>query len=177
MRALLAVLTTLGRTIGLDLLRESLFACELYLWRPTWFAVRHEVYCATKWYQLRGRVCGCAIPVISSPLGDALYRRRAEPNSELNAPEIAGPLPPNNRPFVPCSRQTLLVSVKRFCTLIACHCSPHPVRIPQAFSASAIARGVVTPPACIWRTNGSTFAAKASAATRIAVAPLALASF
>jgi hypothetical protein len=41
------------------------------------------------------------------------------------------------------------------------------VRIPRAFSAAAIARDVVAPVACIWRTTGSTgstFAAKASGA-------------
>jgi hypothetical protein len=40
------------------------------------------------------------------------------------------------------------------------------VRMPRAFSASAIARVVVTPAACSSRTTGTTFAANASAPRR-----------
>jgi hypothetical protein len=50
------------------------------------------------------------------------------------------------------------------------------VRTPLSFNALAIARNVVAPAACIWRTIGSTLAAKASAASRFAATPLACAS-
>ena len=53
---------------------------------------------------------------------------------------------------------------------------PRAVRIPRAFSAAAIARDVVAPVACIWRTTGSTFAAKASAAARLTATPFACTS-
>jgi len=64
----------------------------------------------------------------------------------------------------------------RFRTVLSCQAPPRAVRMPRAFSAAAIARCVVAPAASIWRTIGNTFAAKASAAARLASAPLALAS-
>ena len=60
--------------------------------------------------------------------------------------------------------------------MLSCHAPPRAVRTPRAFSASAIARGVVAPLAFIWRIIGRTLAAKASAASRTAATPLAWAS-
>ena len=65
---------------------------------------------------------------------------------------------------------------RRFRTVLSCQAPPRAVWMPRAFSASAMARRVVEPLACIWRTTGSTLAANASAPARFALAPLACAS-
>jgi hypothetical protein len=64
----------------------------------------------------------------------------------------------------------------RFRTVELCQGPPRAVRTPRAFRASATARVVVRPPACIWRTIGSTLAAKESAASLLAAWPIAAAS-
>jgi metal-dependent hydrolase (beta-lactamase superfamily II) len=66
--------------------------------------------------------------------------------------------------------------ISRFLTVELCQTPPRAVRMPRAFSAAAMARCVVVPAASICRTIGSTFAVKASAATRLADAPFACAS-
>ena len=55
--------------------------------------------------------------------------------------------------------------------MLSYHAPPRAVRTPRSFSAVAMARNVVAPAACIWRTMGSTLAAKASAASRFAATP------
>ena len=64
----------------------------------------------------------------------------------------------------------------RLRTVLSCQAPPRAVRTPRSFNAAAMARNVVAPAACIWRTIGSTLAAKASAASRFAATPLACAS-
>ena len=61
-------------------------------------------------------------------------------------------------------------------TVLSCQAPPRAVRTPRSFDALATERNVVAPAACIWRTIGSTLAAKASAASRLAATPLACAS-
>jgi hypothetical protein len=58
----------------------------------------------------------------------------------------------------------------RFRTVEWCHSLPRAVRMLRAFSAAAIARTVTTPAARGPHTTGRTFAAKASADTRVAAA-------
>jgi hypothetical protein len=60
--------------------------------------------------------------------------------------------------------------------VLSCQSPPRSVRTPRSFNAAAMARNVVAPAACIWRTIGRTLAAKASAASRLAATPLACAS-
>jgi hypothetical protein len=64
----------------------------------------------------------------------------------------------------------------RLRTVLSCQAPPRAVRTPRSFNALATERNVVAPAACIWRTIGSTLAAKASAASRLAARPLACAS-
>ena len=64
----------------------------------------------------------------------------------------------------------------RLRTVLSCQAPPRAVRTPRSFNAVAIARNLVAPAACIWRTIGSTLAAKASAASLFAATPLACAS-
>src|SRR5580658_3733075 len=51
---------------------------------------------------------------------------------------------------------------RRLRTVLSCQAPPRAVRTPRSFNAVAMARNVVAPAACIWRTMGSTLAAKAS---------------
>ena len=54
--------------------------------------------------------------------------------------------------------------------MLSCHDPPRAVRTPRSFNAATMARNVVAPVACIWRTIGSTLAANASAAARLLLA-------
>jgi hypothetical protein len=65
---------------------------------------------------------------------------------------------------------------RTFRTVVTCHSPPRAVRMPRALSAAVTARRLVTPPALSCSMIGRTFPARASAAFRLALAPLALAS-
>jgi hypothetical protein len=52
--------------------------------------------------------------------------------------------------------------------VLSCQAPRRAVRTPWLFNATAMAPNVVAPEACIWRTTGSTLAAKASAFSRFA---------
>jgi hypothetical protein len=64
----------------------------------------------------------------------------------------------------------------KFRTVLSYQAPPRAVRTPRLFNSAAMARNVVAPAACIWRTMSNTLAAKASAVFRFASTPLACAS-
>ncbi len=88
-------------------------------------------------------------------LPHAIHRRPV-----LLRPAFRADMSPSSAKMAPVAQRA---RANRLRTVLSCQAPPRAVRTPRSFNAAAMARNVVAPAACIWRTIGSTLAAKASA--------------